>query len=46
MHTLAEAGFLEVVQGKMGGYQINTQKTQIFIYEIIGAIEGLESYET
>ena len=45
MHTLAEAGFLEVVQGKMGGYQIHPQKNQIFLYEIIGAIEGLESYE-
>jgi len=45
MHTLAEAGFLEVEQGKMGGYQINPVKNQIFLYEIIGAIEGLENYE-
>ena len=45
MHTLTGAGFLEVVQGKMGGYQINQQKSQIYIYEIIGAIEGLENYE-
>ena len=45
MHTLTGAGFLEVVQGKMGGYQINQQKSQIYLYEIIGAIEGLESYE-
>ena len=45
MHTLTTAGFLEVVQGKMGGYQINHQKPQIYLYEIIGVIEGLESYE-
>lgn len=45
MHTLAAAGFLEVVQGKLGGYQINHSKNQIFLYEIIGAIEGLDSYE-
>ena len=45
MHTLTAVGFLEVVQGKMGGYQINRQKSQIYLYEIIGAIEGLESYE-
>ena len=29
----------------MGGYQINAQKSQIYLYEIIGAIEGLDSYE-
>ena len=45
MHTLTGAGFLEVQQGKMGGYQINPIKSQIFLYEIIGAIEGLENYE-
>lgn len=45
MHTLTGAGFLEVQQGKMGGYQINSQKSQIYLYEIIGAIEGLDSYE-
>ena len=45
MHTLAEAGFLSVTQGKMGGYKINPQKSQIYLYEIIGAIEGLDNYE-
>ena len=45
MHTLTGAGFLEVQQGKMGGYQINPEKSQIYLYEIIGAIEGLDSYE-
>jgi len=45
MHSLAEAGFLEVVQGKMGGFQINPAKSTIYLYEIIGAIEGLDNYE-
>lgn len=45
MHTLAETGFLNVVKGKMGGYQINPLKSRIYLYEIIGAIEGLENYE-
>lgn len=45
MHNLTTAGFLEVLQGKMGGYKINSNKNQIYLYEIIGAIEGLESYE-
>ena len=45
MRNLAEAGFLVVTQGKMGGYRINPQKSQIFLYEIIGSVEGLENYE-
>jgi Rrf2 family protein len=44
MHTLAKAGFLEVAQGKQGGYRINPNKSMIYLYEIVGAIEGLESY--
>jgi Rrf2 family protein len=44
MHTLTQAGFLEVEMGKKGGYRINGQRPDIFLYEIIGAIEGLDSY--
>lgn len=45
MHTLTAAGFLEVAQGKMGGYKINPNKPQIYLYEIVGVIEGLDNYE-
>ena len=42
MHTLAQAGFLEVSQGKQGGYRLNRQRPEIYLYEIVGAIEGLD----
>jgi len=45
MHTLSKAGLLEVTQGKQGGYRINRQKSSIYLYEIVGAIEGLDSYQ-
>jgi len=44
MHTLTKAGFLEVIMGKQGGYKINNQRSPIYLYEIIGVIEGLDSY--
>ena len=44
MHTLAQAGFLEVIMGNKGGYKINDQRPPIYLYEIIGVIEGLDSY--
>jgi Rrf2 family protein len=44
MHTLTRAGLLEVEMGKQGGYRLNGQRGRIYLYEIVGAIEGLESY--
>jgi Rrf2 family protein len=44
MHTLTKAGFLEVVMGKKGGYRIHPGKRDLYLYEIVGAIEGLDSY--
>lgn len=44
MHTLTKAGFLEVEMGKQGGYRMNKKRQNIYLYEIIGAIEGLDSY--
>jgi Rrf2 family protein len=44
MHTLTRVGLLEVEMGKNGGYRINRQRKEIYLYQIIGAIEGLESY--
>ena len=44
MRTLTTAGFLEVEMGKQGGYRINKQRSDIYLYEIVGVVEGLESY--
>jgi Rrf2 family protein len=44
MHTLTQAGFLEVAMGKDGGYRINKDRYPIFLYEIVGVIEGLDSF--
>jgi Rrf2 family protein len=44
MHTLTKAGLLDVSMGKQGGYKINSNREIIYLYEIIGAIEGLDSY--
>ena len=44
MHLLSEAGFVEVVMGKYGGYRIHPHKRDPYLYEIVGAIEGLDSY--
>jgi Rrf2 family iron-sulfur cluster assembly transcriptional regulator len=44
MHKLNRAGLLEVVQGKQGGYRINLQRPPIYLYEVIGIVEGLENY--
>ena len=44
MRTLTKAGLLEVSMGKHGGYRINAERSTMYLYEIIGAIEGLDSY--
>lgn len=45
MNQLAQAGFLEVTQGKKGGYRIAKQKADIYLYQIIDAVEGLWNYD-
>jgi len=45
MHQLSEAGFLDVAQGKKGGYRICGQKADIYLYQIVDAVEGLENYD-
>lgn len=44
MHKLNRAGFVEVLQGKQGGYRLNVNRSPIYLYEIIGVVEGLENY--
>ena len=45
MHTLDKAGLVQVNQGKQGGYRINSERPPIYLFEVIDAIEGLESYD-
>lgn len=45
MHLLAEAKLLEVRRGKNGGYKIAGNLSDIYLYQIIGVVEGLENYE-
>jgi len=45
MYKMNQAGLLKVLKGKQGGYQINEQRHPIYLYEIIGVVEGLDSYD-
>lgn len=45
MHTLTQAGLVTVEQGKYGGYQINDNRSPIYLYEIVGVVEGLDNYD-
>ena len=45
MHRLAEARLVETLKGKQGGYRLTRLARQIYLYEIIGAVEGLENYQ-
>ena len=45
MHKLTQAGLLNVTQGKYGGYQINDKRSPIYLYEIVGVVEGLDNYD-
>ncbi len=45
MHKLTEGKFVGVRHGKRGGYCINNDRQPIYLYQIIGLVEGLENYE-
>ncbi len=45
MHQLAKAGFIDTLQGKSGGSRIARQKSDIYLYQIVDAVEGLENYD-
>jgi Rrf2 family protein len=45
MLRLAEAKLVEPLQGKQGGYRLSRKVKHIYLYEIIGAVEGLENYQ-
>ncbi len=45
MNKLAQAGFVSVEQGKHGGYRIARPLESIYLYQIIGVVEGLDDYD-
>lgn len=45
MSKLSQAGLVEVEQGKYGGYRIGRDLNKIYLYEIVGVVEGLEDYD-
>ena len=45
MSKLATAGLVESVQGKHGGFRINTSREPIFLSEVIEVVDGLNDYQ-
>ena len=45
MGRLREAGFVESVRGKNGGYRIARPLSEIRLEQIVDTVEGLESYD-
>ena len=45
MTKLAAAGLVNVNQGKQGGYQLNSDRSPIYLEEIINTVEGLDNYD-
>jgi Rrf2 family protein len=44
MTQLSQAGLLQSTQGKKGGYRIARPLNEIFVYQIVDVVEGLENY--
>ncbi len=44
MTQLSQAGLLQSTQGKKGGYRIARPPEEIYIYQIVDVVEGLENY--
>ncbi len=45
MNKLTQADFVTVAHGKKGGYRLNTSRQPVYLYQIIGLVEGLENYD-
>jgi Rrf2 family protein len=45
MTKLATAGLVNVNQGKQGGYQLNSDRSPIYLEEIINTVEGFDNYD-
>ncbi|HHE54620.1 MAG TPA: Rrf2 family transcriptional regulator [Caldithrix abyssi] len=45
MSKLSQAGLVEVEQGKYGGFKLARDLDKIYLYEIVGVVEGLDDYD-
>jgi len=45
MNKLSGAGLVDVTQGKHGGYHISQSLQTIYLYNIVGLVEGLDNYD-
>jgi Rrf2 family protein len=43
MTDLSKAGFIQSVQGRDGGYSFSKQTDEIFLFDIIDSVEGMDS---
>lgn len=44
MTNLAKAGFISSIQGRDGGYKFNKKVDEIFLSDVIDAVEGMDKY--
>ena len=44
LNVLTKGGLLQGKMGNQGGYKVNEHRSDIYLYEVIGVIEGLDNY--
>jgi Rrf2 family protein len=44
MGKLSEAGYIDVLAGRWGGYKIIKDVHTIYLYQILGLVEGLDDF--
>ncbi len=44
MTNLVKAGFISSIQGRDGGYKFNKKADEIFLSDVIDAVEGMDKY--
>jgi Rrf2 family protein len=44
MKKLSDSGMISVVQGKQGGYRIEKKCSDMYLFQIVDVVEGLENY--
>jgi len=44
MTTLSKQGFIYSIQGRDGGYSFNKQPADIYLADVVNAVEGMDTY--
>lgn len=44
MRKLASANLVEVIRGKKGGYRLSSSSKEIYLYQIVDVVDGLDDY--